>query len=111
MELAHANIYPHIARAGIEERIARQTEPGDIIMRRQVLIGDADIDVADIDDVADVLRGAVEVFLQHDGFLPCRNISAKSGPVKLPVSSPRWGRRHLLRVSASHAPPPIRQRP
>ena len=62
MELAHADIDPHIAGAGIEERIARQAEPGDVKMRGEMLIADADIDVAEIDDVADVLRGAVVVF-------------------------------------------------
>ena len=70
MELAHADIDPHVAGAGIEERIARQAEPGDVIMRRQMLIGDADIDVADTDDVADVLGGAVVVLFRHGGF-PC----------------------------------------
>ena len=39
-------------------------------MRRQVLVVDADIDVADTDDVADVLRGAVVVFFKHGDF-PC----------------------------------------
>ena len=38
-------------------------------MRGQVLIVDADIDVADTDDVADVLGGAVELWLGHCGIL------------------------------------------
>ena len=56
------HILPH---AGIEKRIAGEPEPGDVVLRRQVLVGDADIDVADIDDVAGVLRGAVVVLFRH----------------------------------------------
>ena len=48
-------------RAGVEEGIAGEPEPGHIIVRRQMLVGDADIDVAEVDDVADVLGGAVVV--------------------------------------------------
>jgi hypothetical protein len=65
VELAHADIDPHIAGAGIEERIARQPEPGDVIMRRDVLIADTDIHMAEIDDVAEVLRGAIIFFGLH----------------------------------------------
>ena len=67
MELAHTGIDPHVARAGVEEGIARVAEAGDIIVRRQMLVGDADIDVADADDVADVLRGAVVSWLPWNG--------------------------------------------
>jgi hypothetical protein len=34
-------------------------------MRGDVLIADADIDVTEIDDVADVLRSAIIVFVLH----------------------------------------------
>jgi hypothetical protein len=75
MELAHADIDPHIARAGIKERIAGEPEPGHVILRRHVLIVDADIDVTEIDDVADILRGAVVTFVMHGAcFLRSRNI-------------------------------------
>src|SRR6516165_2945143 len=70
MELAHADIDPHIAGARIEERIARQSEPADVVVRRDVLIADADIDVSEIDDIADMLRGAIVLFVLHDG-VPC----------------------------------------
>ena len=55
MELAHADIDPHQARAGIEKWIAGQAQPGDVVVRGQVLIGDADVDVPEIDDVAEIL--------------------------------------------------------
>jgi hypothetical protein len=32
-----------------------------------MLIVDADIDVTEIDDIADVLRGTVKMFALHDG--------------------------------------------
>ena len=69
VELAHADIDPHVAGAGVEKGIARIAEPGDVEMRGEVLIVDADIDVADADDVADVLGGAVELRLGHCRFL------------------------------------------
>src|SRR5262249_32771843 len=53
MELAHADIDPHIAGAGIEERVARQSKSTDIEVRCDVLIADANIDVTEIDDIAD----------------------------------------------------------
>jgi hypothetical protein len=65
VKLAHADIDPHIARAGVEIRIAGETEPGHVIMRRQMLIADADIDVAEVDDVAGILRRAIVVFFEH----------------------------------------------
>ena len=65
MELAHAAIDPHIAGAGVEERIARVAETGDVKMRRLVLVVDADIDAADTDDVADILGGAVVGFVEQ----------------------------------------------
>jgi hypothetical protein len=64
--LAHSDIDPHIAGAGIEERIARQSEPADEIMRRDLLIVDANIDVTEIDDIADVLRGTIKLFVRHE---------------------------------------------
>ena len=45
-------------------------------MRRLVLVVDADIDMADTDDVADILRGAVVVFFQHGVILPARILGA-----------------------------------
>src|SRR5439155_1428861 len=69
MELAHPDIDPHVAGAGIEKRIARETKAGDVVVRRKVLIADADVDVAEIDDVSEILRGPVVLFFRH-GALP-----------------------------------------
>jgi hypothetical protein len=54
MELAHSNIDPHVAGARIEKGIAGKAEPGDVVVRRQVLIADADVDMAEIDDIAEI---------------------------------------------------------
>jgi hypothetical protein len=67
VKLAHSDIDPHIAGAGIEEWIARQSEPADEIMRRDLLIVDANIDVTEVDDIAGVLRGTIKLFVRHDG--------------------------------------------
>jgi len=67
VELAHADIDPHIAGAGIEERIARQSEPTDIVVRGDVLIADANINVTEIDDIADILCGTIVLFVLHVG--------------------------------------------
>ena len=72
VKLACADIDPHVAGAGIEERVAGQSESADIIMRGNVLIVDADIDVTEIDDIADVLCGAIKLFVRHDGVLGSR---------------------------------------
>ena len=77
--MAHADIDPHIAGAGIEERIARVAEPGDVEMRRLVLVVDADIDVADTDAVADILGGAVVRFVEHGVILPDPILGAGRG--------------------------------
>src|SRR5262249_19434503 len=65
MELAYADIDPHVAGAGIEERIAGEAEAGDVVMGRQALIADADIDVAGLDDVGWLLCRAVEWLVCH----------------------------------------------
>ena len=67
VELAHADIDPHVASARIEEWIARQSQSADVVVRRDVLIADTDIDVTEIDDIADVLRGAIVLFVLHEG--------------------------------------------
>jgi hypothetical protein len=55
MELAHPDIDPHVAGAGIEKRIAREAETADVVMRREVLVVNANVDVPEIDDVAEIL--------------------------------------------------------
>src|SRR5262249_5420057 len=63
MELAHADVDPHDADAGVEERIAGEPQAADIIMGAEPLVGDVYVDVAEIDDVADIGRGAIEFLL------------------------------------------------
>ena len=68
VELGRAHVHPHQAGAGIEERIAGEAEAGDVIMRRQVLIADADVDVPEIDDVAEILCRAIVLLVGHGDF-------------------------------------------
>src|SRR5262245_49301531 len=65
VELAHADIDPHQATAGVEEGIAGEAEAGDVIMRRQVRVADADVDVPEIDDVAQILGRAIVLLVGH----------------------------------------------
>ncbi len=62
------DIHPHQAGAGVEKRIARETQCGDVIVRRQMLVGDADVDVPEIDDIAEILACAIVFLPSHGGF-------------------------------------------
>src|SRR5262249_31932271 len=78
MKLAYPDIDPHVAGAGIEEGVAREAETGDVIARGQLLVGDANIHVTEIDDVAEILRRAV--MLVCHGAIPLRSgILSRSG--------------------------------
>src|SRR5262245_19089146 len=65
MELAHPDIDPHVAGAGVEKGIAREAETSDVVVRRQVLVADADIDVPEMDDVAEILGRAIVLLVCH----------------------------------------------
>src|SRR6266404_4416295 len=65
MELAHPDIDPHVAGAGVEKGIAREAETSDVVVRRQGLIADADIDVPKIDEVAEILGRAIVLLVCH----------------------------------------------
>jgi hypothetical protein len=43
--------------------VAGEPQAADIIMCAEPLVGDVDVDVAEIDDVADIGRGAIEFLL------------------------------------------------
>jgi hypothetical protein len=45
-------------------------------VRRDVLIADANIDVTEIDDVADILRGTIVLLALHDG-VPWRFLGSR----------------------------------
>ena len=70
MELAHPDIDPHVAGAGIEKGIAREAETADVVMRRQVLVANANVDVPEIDDVAEILTRAVVLLVCHGASFP-----------------------------------------
>ncbi len=65
MKLALADIHPHVGVAHHQIGIARQAETGHIEKRCQMLIGHRDIDMLEMDGIAEVLGGAVEMLLLH----------------------------------------------
>ena len=64
VELAAADVDPHVADAGHQVGVAREAEPGDVEQCGQLLVGNAGVDVLEDDDVADVLGGPI--VLGHD---------------------------------------------
>jgi hypothetical protein len=69
MELAAADVDPHVGRAGHQIRIAREAETGDVEDGRLLLVGDRYVDVFQRDDVAEVFGSAIELSL-HDSLHP-----------------------------------------
>src|SRR5262249_54627839 len=57
------DVDPHDPHPGVEERVAGEPQAADIIMCTEPLVSDVDVDVPEIDDVADVGRGAIECLL------------------------------------------------
>ena len=74
MELALADIDPHVVGAGEHERVTGQAERRQIKLGRQPLIVDPEIDVFETDKVAEILGRAIVELLCHQG------------PPKLPIS-------------------------
>src|SRR5262249_39092241 len=70
MELAYADIDPHVAGASIEEGDAGEAETGDVGMGRQVLVADADIDVPEMAELAGILVRGVELLVCHGPYPP-----------------------------------------
>src|SRR5829696_7852008 len=68
MKLAPADIDPHVGVRHHQIGIAGQPEACDIEQRRQPLIGDGDVDMLEMNGVAEILCGAVE-WLLHDEIL------------------------------------------
>ena len=60
MELAAPDIDPHVAVGDHQVRVARQPESGSIEQRGETLVGDLDVDVLEVNRVAEVLGGAIE---------------------------------------------------
>src|SRR5688572_21995981 len=61
MKLAPAHIDPHVGVRHHQVGIAGQPEAGDIKQRRQPLVGDRDVDMLEMDRIAEILCGAVEL--------------------------------------------------
>ena len=80
VKLAAADIHPHVGVGHHQIGVPGQAEAGDIKQGRQPLVGDLDIDMFEMDRVAEVFGGAVEMLL-HGGFPGCVGaIIPKRGP-------------------------------
>src|SRR5262249_31880663 len=66
MELAPADVDPHVVVRGHQVGVAREPKPGGIEQGRQPLVRDRDIDVLEVDGIAEVLGGAIEGLLHGD---------------------------------------------
>src|ERR1700746_182846 len=102
MELAHADIDPHVAGPGTEEGIAGEPEAGDVVTGRQALIADADIDVPEIDDVAEILRRAVKLLVCHGAIPLLRRILSPSGTSSQRLPLARRESRMTSRLRVTH---------
>ena len=71
MKLASADIDPHVGVGHHQIGIAGEPEPGDIEQRRQMLVGHLDVDVFEMDRIAEVFGGAVEL-LVHAHPIRCK---------------------------------------
>ncbi len=59
VELARADVDPGVVDADAQVRVAREAQAHHVEHDRELLVGHRDVDVAELDDVADVLRAAV----------------------------------------------------
>src|SRR6478752_6068313 len=66
MKLTPADIDPHVGVRHHQIGIAGQPETGDIEQRRQPLVGDSDVDMLEMDRVAEILCGAVKLLHGYD---------------------------------------------
>src|SRR6516165_9370139 len=80
MELAPADIDPHVGGAGHHVRVAGQAEPGEVEIGGGLLVGNPKVDVFETDDVADILGLAVVLLLGlcHWALQSCRSAGAVS---------------------------------
>ena len=88
MKLAHSHVDPHITDPDVEVRIAREAKARDVEMRRQPLIGDVEIDVAQTDNIAEVLGGAV-VFCFFNHHASCHVASGARRTIGYVAPEPR----------------------
>ena len=101
VELRLADVDPHVVDPGHEIGIAGETETAHVENGGELLVRDGDVDVLELDDVADVLGGAVEGGAASHG----------ANPRRCPhdVASPRGTlgerRRNCKRRGAAFRPP------
>src|SRR5215212_3384673 len=91
MKLAPADIDPHIGVRHHQIGIARQPEACDIEQRRQPLVGNGDVDMLEMDRVAEILGGAVE-WLLHDDSSTFVGWAKRSVPTIRSTGSRWWAR-------------------
>ncbi len=60
MELAPSDIHPHVVQTRHQIRVARQSQAHEVEGDRLALIRDPDVHVAEFDDIAEILGGAVK---------------------------------------------------
>ncbi len=95
VELAAADVDPHVFEAGHQVGVAGEAEAHEVVGDGLALIGDADVDVAEFDDVAEVFDGAVEGGCGDGGVIHCFGlpvgvgIGGECSPG--PARGPYWG--------------------
>lgn len=67
MKLAPADIDPHVGVGHHQIGIAGEPKSRDVKQRRQALIGDLDVDMFEVDGVAEVLGGTIEGLVHESG--------------------------------------------
>jgi hypothetical protein len=67
MKLAPADIDPHVGVGHHQIGIAGEPKACDVKQRRQPLIGDLDVDMFEMDGVAEVLGGTIEGLMHGCG--------------------------------------------
>ena len=69
VELAAPDIDPHVGVGNHQIGIAREPESRDVEQRGEPLVGDRDVDVFEMDDIAEIFGGAI-VGLLHGAAVP-----------------------------------------
>ncbi len=78
VELAAADVDPHVADAGHQVGVARQAQAGHVKQRCELLVGHAGVDVLEGNDIADVLDAAVVLGQGFDPSEGCPSILEQS---------------------------------
>jgi hypothetical protein len=76
VELAAADVDPGIVDTGLQERVPSEPEAHDVEHHRLLLVGHAQVHVAELHDVADVFGAAVERVVSGVHALPSRRATS-----------------------------------